>query len=133
LTDASHYFYQFAANDHSYASRIHEFPVDAHMLIALIAPRPFYLRTGYSDNWSDPKGEFLAAVETDAGTSVFAMNVTVDSFDDLKNNVRIRLTKDILRELKLSNRIETFGRINLLVPKLPSSFVYFPPLAYSIK
>ena len=46
------------------SSREHvdQFPVDAHMLVALIAPRPVLLQTGNKDNWSDPKGEFLAAV-----------------------------------------------------------------------
>jgi hypothetical protein len=33
------------------------------MEIALIAPRPILLSTGSEDRWSDPKGEFLAAVE----------------------------------------------------------------------
>ena len=32
------------------------------MLVALIAPRPVLLQTGTTDLWSDPKGEFLAAV-----------------------------------------------------------------------
>jgi hypothetical protein len=32
------------------------------MLLALIAPRPVLLQTGTEDHWSDPKGEFLAAV-----------------------------------------------------------------------
>jgi len=32
------------------------------MLISLIAPRPLLLQTGDTDKWSDPKGEFLAAV-----------------------------------------------------------------------
>ena len=32
------------------------------MLISLIAPRPLLLQTGDADNWSDPKGEFVAAV-----------------------------------------------------------------------
>ena len=31
-------------------------------LVALIAPRPVLLQTGDKDFWSDPKGEFLAAV-----------------------------------------------------------------------
>jgi hypothetical protein len=32
------------------------------MLVALIAPRPLLLQTGDGDKWSDPRGEFLAAV-----------------------------------------------------------------------
>ena len=32
------------------------------MLIALMAPRPLLLQTGDTDYWSDPKGEFVAAV-----------------------------------------------------------------------
>jgi len=62
MTDPTRYFYQFAPNYHSYANRVNELPVDAHMLVALIAPRPLLLQTGSTDYWSDPKGEFLAAV-----------------------------------------------------------------------
>ena len=36
--------------------------MDANLLVALMAPRPVLLQTGSTDNWSDPKGEFLAAV-----------------------------------------------------------------------
>ncbi len=54
--------YQFAPNYASYADRVDEWPVDAHMLVALIAPRPVLLQTGNTDRWSDPYGEFLAAV-----------------------------------------------------------------------
>lgn len=32
------------------------------MLLAAIAPRPLLLQTGDTDKWSDPYGEFLAAV-----------------------------------------------------------------------
>jgi len=53
--------YQFCANYAKWADSVDEFPVDAHMLIALIAPRPVLLQTGYTDKWSDPYGEFLAA------------------------------------------------------------------------
>jgi hypothetical protein len=35
--------------------------MDAHMLVALVAPRPVLLQTGTTDGWSDPKGEFLSA------------------------------------------------------------------------
>jgi hypothetical protein len=41
---------------------VDQLPVDTHELIALIAPRYVYLGTGDLDPWSDPKGEFLAAV-----------------------------------------------------------------------
>ena len=56
------YPYQFAGNYATYADRINEWPVDANMLIAMIAPRRLLLQTGNTDKWSDPYGEFLAAV-----------------------------------------------------------------------
>jgi beta-lactamase class D len=46
-------------------------------------------------------GWYVGFVETDAGTTIFAMNILVSSFDDLKNNFRIELTKKILRDLKI--------------------------------
>ncbi|MBN1805256.1 MAG: hypothetical protein JW837_08405 [Sedimentisphaerales bacterium] len=62
LTAPKRYPYQFCANYQKYADHVDKFPVDAHMLIALIAPRAVLLQTGNQDKWSDPKGEFLAAV-----------------------------------------------------------------------
>src|SRR5690348_4504342 len=62
LTAPSRYPYQFAANYAKYAGFPDKAPFDAHMLLALIAPRPVLLQTGNKDFWSDPKGEFLAAV-----------------------------------------------------------------------
>ena len=62
MTDSSRYFYQFCGNRAKYGDDPSQSPVDSHMLISLIAPRPLLLQTGDTDNWSDPKGEFLAAV-----------------------------------------------------------------------
>jgi hypothetical protein len=62
LTAPSRYPYQFCANYGKFAERVEQMPVDANMLVALMAPRPVLLQTGDTDLWSDPKGEFLAAV-----------------------------------------------------------------------
>ncbi len=62
LTAPTRYPYQFAANYAKYGGFPDTAPMDANLLIALIAPRPLLLQTGSTDNWSDPKGEFLAAV-----------------------------------------------------------------------
>ena len=61
ITDTGRYYYQFAPNYHSFSKRVEALPMDSHMLIALIAPRPLLLQTGNEDYFSDPKGEFLAA------------------------------------------------------------------------
>ena len=62
LTAPTRYPYQFAANYAKWGGFPDKAPMDANMLIALIAPRPLLLQTGTTDNWSDPKGEFLAEV-----------------------------------------------------------------------
>ncbi len=62
LMAPSRYPYQFAANWGKYAEHPDQSPVDANLLVALMAPRPLLLQTGNTDKWSDPKGEFLAEV-----------------------------------------------------------------------
>jgi len=62
LMAPSRYPYQFAANWDKYAAHPDQSPVDANLLVALMAPRPLLLQTGNTDKWSDPKGEFLAEV-----------------------------------------------------------------------
>ncbi|MBQ9400305.1 MAG: acetylxylan esterase [Bacteroidales bacterium] len=63
ITAESRYRYQFCYNYSTYADRVNELPVDANLLVALIAPRPLLLQTGTTDTWSDSKGEWVAAVE----------------------------------------------------------------------
>lgn len=59
---AANFPYWFAGNFQKYSGHWNDMPVDAHMLIALNAPRPVFVTGGTQDQWADPRGEFLAGV-----------------------------------------------------------------------
>lgn len=63
LTAPSRFSYQFSVNYQMFAEHVDQLPVDGNLLLSAIAPRPVLLQTGDQDLWSDPKGEFLAAVD----------------------------------------------------------------------
>jgi beta-lactamase class D len=79
--------------------------IDAVKGIMLYETTPgykLYGKTGGGDCLNNKAiGWYVGFVETDSGTKIFAMNLIVNNFSDLKDNFRIDLTKKVLRELKI--------------------------------
>lgn len=80
---------------HWFASKFHEYddneaacPVDQHMLLALMAPRPLYVASASKDEWADPRGEYLSLLSSGDVYGLYGEDVLEEALSPELNQPR---------------------------------------------
>ena len=82
----------FCGNFKRYDGAEDRLPVDQHMLIALMAPRPVYIASAEQDLWADPRGEFLSGRHADPVYHLFGeQGIETDAFPEVNRPVGRRI------------------------------------------
>ncbi|GAB3760437.1 acetylxylan esterase [Spirosoma pomorum] len=64
----------FAQNYKRYNDNEAALPVDQHMLLATIAPRPLYVTNASKDLWADPRGTYLSITSAQAVYALYGID-----------------------------------------------------------